>query len=366
MMRTTTYAEAREALKDRTLRQALYDEGLVVMGGVIVNLNGDEHRERRRVEQRLLQPVTFRWYETDAIPAIIERVLRQRTSVDLVAVARETMMRLSVLVAGVDVSDDQFDHFYGLADRMARAATVVHASGDKAAIIGDGAEALAEFERDYFAPSAAARRAAPRRDILSTLLPLLEHDVLVREVAYYPWVGSHSTSNQCVHLMHHLFGWDRPIPADLSPFVHESLRLHPASPVASRATAAGEPVLIDILAANTDPAVFGGDASRFDPYRLVPEDVPRWGLSFGHGFHACLGRELAAGDTKHDLEGAILVMARALLARAAKPDPEHPARRDVTTTRDVFETYPAVLSRVARVRSQPTAWPRAGATAPGC
>ena len=28
---------------------------------------------------------------------------------------------------------------------------------------------------------------------------------MLREVAYFPWVGSHSTSGQLVHAMHHLF-----------------------------------------------------------------------------------------------------------------------------------------------------------------
>ena len=87
------------------------------------------------------------------------------------------------------------------------------------------------------------------RDVLATLLRNaddldLPSATLLREVAYFPWVGSHSTSMQLVHAMHHVFEWidGRPderarlIDEDrrLQMFVHESLRLHPASPVALR------------------------------------------------------------------------------------------------------------------------------------
>ena len=41
-----SYHAANEALKQKDLRQALYDEGAVIMGEVLVNLHGDEHRTR--------------------------------------------------------------------------------------------------------------------------------------------------------------------------------------------------------------------------------------------------------------------------------------------------------------------------------
>ena len=67
---------------------------------------------------------------------------------------------------------------------------------------------------------------------------------MLREVAYFPWVGSHSTSHQLVHAMHHMFEWMANDPSSRTAlehddinrqrFVHESMRLHPASPVARR------------------------------------------------------------------------------------------------------------------------------------
>ncbi len=393
VIRLTTYADCRDAFRQRELRQALYDEGHRLMTGVIVNLHGEEHKARRRLENRLFRRDTFSWYEREVIPAVIGEVLGPAVRAgraDLLPIARRTMMTLAVRIAGVEVAAQDFDHFYGLMDRLARASTVVHATGDKAAIIADGDAALVEFSERYLAPSLARRRriiddvAAGRagddelpRDVLTTLL--VNHDrldlpveVVEREVAYFPWVGSHSTSHQLVHAMHHVLDRCERDPTErdrlmgdrlrLQRFVHESLRLHPASPVAMRRALAdvelrsgatipaGELVVLDLVAANRDPAVFGLDADRFDPDRALPEDVAPWGLSFGHGVHACLGQELAGGlafhpgdDLGHHLLGAIVVMAGVLLGHQVRRDPDDPPVRDAATQRDVFARYPVLL-----------------------
>lgn len=303
------------------------------------------------------------------------------------------MLTLSLGVAGVDRpegTDAELDGLYALMDRLARASTVAHATGDKAAIIADGDAALTEFVAAYFEPSYERRRdlvaahergeldeAELPRDVLTTLLRNQDRldlplDVVRREIAYFPWVGSHSTSNQFVHAMHHVFEWlaqhpdERELLTDdaveRQRFVHESLRLHPASPVSLRHVLTpvtlrsgvelpvGELVAIDLVAANRDPAVFGPDADSFDPRRVRPDDVAPWGLSFGHGVHACLGQELAGGlEPEPDpmaghLLGSITVMAGVVLAEGARPDPDHPAQRDPATTRDVFATYPVVFT----------------------
>jgi cytochrome P450 len=388
--RLTTYADARDAFRQRELRQALYDDGHRLMAGVIVNLHGPEHTARRRLENRLFRRDTFAWYEAEVIPAIVARALAADVAAghgDLLPLARRTMMTLSLDVAGVDHDggDDlvRLDH---VMDRLARASTVAHASGGRDAIVAAGDEALATFARRWFEPSRARRAAlvaaaergevseeALPRDVLTTLLRNqdrldLPPEVVLREVAYFPWVGSHSTSHQFVHAMHHVFTWlaehsgDRGAlvadPQWRQRFVHESLRLHPASPVSMRhvladvtlrsgtVLRAGEVVAIDLVAANRDPLVFGPDADQFVPGRALPAEVAPWGLSFGHGMHACLGQDLAGGsppgvDGDHAaLLGAVTVLAGAVLAAGARPDPDDPAELDTTTTRTVFARYP--------------------------
>lgn len=399
MIFLTTHADARDAFRRKELRQALYDAGEHLMAGVIVNLHGAEHLARRRLENRLFRRDVFAWYESEVIPGIIGDVLSPAIAAgrgELLTLARRTMMTLSLGVAGLDRpagTDDELNRLYALMDRLARASVVVHTTGDAAAIVADGDAALAEVAADFYAGSLARRQALVARfergelteeelpkDVLTTLLRNqdrldLPPEVVLRETAYFPWVGSHSTSNQFVHAMHHVFAWlarspadrDRLVrdPVELQRFVHESLRLHPASPVSLRHVLqdvtlksglhlpAGKDVTIDLRAANRDPAVFGPDADEFDPYRALPEDVAPWGLSFGHGMHACLGQELAGGlapsddpsdgDAPAHLVGAITVMAGAVLAAGARPDPEDPPQRDATTTRDVFARYPVVF-----------------------
>jgi cytochrome P450 len=365
------------------------------MTGVIVNLHGDPHIARRRLENRLFRRDTFGWYEQERIPEIVRSVLAPAVSLghgDLLPLARRTMMRLSIDVAGVDVPDDRFEQFSTLMNRLARASTVAHAVGDKQAVIDDGADALSAFEADYFAPSLARRQQLMAAveggdltedslplDVLTTLirnqdrLELGDAEVL-REIAYYPWVGSHSTAAQLVHSMHHLFEWIAARPGDRQRlvdddvlrqrFVHESLRLHPASPVALRIATVdtevasgiqvpmGETVVIDVERANRDPDVFGADADRFDPFREIVEGVAPWGLSFGHGTHACLGQELAGGMAPedvndHHLLGAVTLMSGAMLAAGGRPDPEAPPQLDPNTTRVMWGSYPVLFGSPA-------------------
>ena len=379
-----TDAEAREAFRSRELRQGLYDDAGLLMEGVIVNLHGDAHRARRRLENRLFRRDTFAWFEREIIPFTIAEIVAPALASgigDLLPLARRTMMKLACVVAGLDIADADFDDVFALMNRLARASTAAHATTDRDALRADGLAALADVHERFVEPSQ-ARRARLReagaelpRDVLSTLMASqdaldLAPDVLVREVAYFPWVGSHSTSNAFVHAMHHVFTWlvDHPDDRDalrndrilLQRFVHESLRLHPASPethrVAQSPTVIGEHmvaaeqrVIIDMVAVNRDPAVWGGDAADFNPARAVPADASPWGLTFGHGVHACLGMELAGGlalesdPTDSHLLGSITTMAHALLAHGVRPDPQHPALLDTTTARLVYESYPVLL-----------------------
>jgi len=339
MITLTSFGEARDAFRNRDLRQALYDAGDRLMHGVIVNLHGDEHIARRRLENRLFRRDTFAWYERERIPTIVEAVLADPLLAgrgDLLPIARRTMMTLSTDVAGVDLgaasnghdegsapTASDFERFSVLMEALARASTVAHAVGDPEDIIRQGDAALATFERNYFNPSLERRQSLIEqhrrgqladadlpRDVLTTLLQNqdrldLPDATVLREIAYFPWVGSHSTAAQLVHAMHHIFEWIAEHPESRhelehddilrQQFVHESMRLHPASPVAmrhatcdvtlktGRSLPAGAEIAISVHDANRDPAAFPEHPDEFDPYRIAADGVARWGLSFGHG-----------------------------------------------------------------------------------
>ncbi len=391
MILLESYAEVAEALRARELRQALYDAGAALMGPVIVNLHGDEHRDRRRLENRLFRRDVFAAWERSLVAPTIDAVLQPSLvagEVDLLPMARSAMMTVSRRVAGIDLPDDSpatLAEFAALMNRMAVASIVVHSMLPADAVVADGNAALAEFESRFFGPSRDRRLAAlaaletgavteaeTPRDVLTVLLRNqdrldLPYDDVLREAAYYPWVGAHSTSIEFVFAMDEIFGWLARHPSDiglttdpqwLAACVHESLRLHPASPEARRRAVSrltlssgrtlevGDELTLAMSDANRDPAVFGADAADFIPGRRLPPRVAPWGLSFGSGTHACLGQALAGGmptsetvDDDVHVFGAIVAMAARLFAHGARPHPDRLPERDIHTTRPNFSSY---------------------------
>ena len=153
----------------------------------------------------------------------------------------------------------------------------------------------------------------------------------------------------------------------LQRFGFESLRLNPASPESSRVAVTETQletgvlisqdtrVMIDMRAANRDEKVFGSDAQQFNPFREIPEGIAAWGLSFGSGFHACIGQELVSGlesqpaDSEVSLTGAIATMAQIVLSHGAIVDPQNPPRRDDQSARKNWLSYPVIFHPQATI-----------------
>ena len=98
----TTYEEAKDAYRQKDLRQALYDAGEVVMADVLVNLHAGEHRDRRRLENRLFRRDTFEMYERQLFPPIIAATLAPDIALghaELVDLGHRMMMNLAALTA---------------------------------------------------------------------------------------------------------------------------------------------------------------------------------------------------------------------------------------------------------------------------
>ena len=144
--------------------------------------------------------------------------------------------------------------------------------------------------------------------------------------------------------------------------MHESLRLSPASPMAYRTPLAdvelsdgtflplGALVVLDLTAANQDSEIFGPSAASYDPHRDVAAAVPRWGMSFGAGTHACIGAELdggleidAAPSEGGQLYGTVAVMVHAFLEAGGHRDPDNPPRLDPHSIRKHFSRYPVLF-----------------------
>jgi cytochrome P450 len=367
-----------------------------VMADVLVNLHGDEHRARRRLENRLFRRETQQRYERSLFPPIVAETLAPHLAngrAELVSLSHQLMMNLAAFTAGVDRPErtaEETLHLYSYLMRFIEGATLAHYTGDRDAKRAEVAAALAAFDEEFLAPSIARRRAALEavsageldedelpRDVLTVLLRNqddleLAPEVVLRETCFYLLAGAHTSATAFVRTLHSVFELDRRAPADaerarhdlafLQRCVHETIRLQPSSPVAMRwalepielpggeAVAAGDKVVIDLMAANRDPSAYGPDADAFDPHRELPPGVAPWGLSFGLGMHACIGQELAAGsdlvesgDDVERLYGLVPVAAHALLQAGARPDPDDPARLDPTSARGYWASYPVLL-----------------------
>lgn len=392
-----SYASAQQCYRNRDLRQGSYDEGDVVMADVVINLHGAEHRNRRRLENRLFRRDTFWRYEQDLFPAIFDETLAphlQAGRTELVRFGHQLMMNLAALAAGVDRPEGTPEETFRLYDYLMlfiEGATIAHYTGDKAAKAAEVHTALQAFGREFLAPGIERRRAILDRiaagdaaaselppDVLSVLVRNQDNldltpGIICREVAFYLLAGAHTSATAFTRTMHNIFGWlqahpdavDRPRTDRLfcQRATHETIRLQPSSPVAVRWAEAhitlgdgtviepGDRVVIDLPTVNRDPAAFGDDADDFNPLRETGEGIHPWGLSFGMGMHACIGQDLAAGvvldaggGLGDHLFGVTPVAVQTMFDHGCIPDPDDPPEMDPSTTRPYFGRYPVIFT----------------------
>ncbi|MDA0633426.1 cytochrome P450 [Nonomuraea sp. MCN248] len=390
----TTFADAKDAYRSKDLRQSLYDEGEVVMADVLVNLHGEEHRSRRRVENRMFRREVFERYERELFPQVIEQTLaphRSEGRVDLVHLGHELMLNLAALTAGVDRPAGTAEETRRLYDYMMKfieGATLAHSTKDKDEQRRVIARALEDWDAEFLAPSIARRRALLEReaagedadvpsDVLTTLLRhtgelRLPPEVIRREVAFFLLAGAHTSATAFVRSVDHILGWIEEHPEDaglaatdplfVQRCVHETVRLNPSSPVGRRRALApitlrsgieipeGATVVIDLQSVNRDPEVFGANAGAFDPHREFPANVAPFGLSFAAGMHVCIGQDLAAGvvqragaDPDDHLFGLVTGVVQRMFAARVRRDPDNPPQRDANTQRPYWGSYPVLF-----------------------
>ena len=391
------YKEASDTLRLSDLRQALYDEGAILMEKVLVNLHGDEHRSRRLIETKVFRRDFFQWYESTVFPTTLRETLAPYLvagKTDLVDFGFRVMMNLTADFSGVDRplrTPGETAHLLRILRTFGKAATLGQALGDREAIRAEIRQAMAEFDADFFQPSMARRRVLLEqlakgeitedmlpRDVLVDLLRSEDQtpiapDVLMKEIGFFLLAGAFTTVHTLIHAAHEIFTWSAAHTMDarryaedplfLQRAIHESMRLHPSSPTAGRRptcpvhlpggqNATPEDVIsVDLMSANRDTAVFGTDAADYNPHRPAPRGASPYGLSFGMGMHSCIGLNLAAGmlprtDTKaqdHQL-GTVALIMRALLSHGARPDPGQPGIVDRSTIRNNWSSYPILLN----------------------
>ena len=393
----TDWLRVKEAFRSKHLRQAGYTEGAIVMADTLLDLHGLEHRERRRLENRLFRREIFSFWEHQILGKTIAATMQpfvDKGSGDLAKIGYRCAMNLTATIAGIDQDprdEVQTELMYSKVKKFSEGATIMHSTRDKDAVRSEVKEAMSSFFRDFYVPSKTRRKDLLSdlknetiseeelpKDVLTTLLRNaevleLDDEIVFREICFYLQAGAHSTANSFTHTVDDLFTWGDKNPKDLDlarenlSFVqrcmHESLRLSPASPVALRTPLEdvqlsdgtllpqGSHVILNLVEANRDPSIFGHSADLFDPHRIVPDGVARWGMSFGAGSHACVGAELDGGleiDTSRPSEealyGTVSVMVHAFLSAGGRKDEMNPPKLDENSERKHFSQYPVVFA----------------------
>jgi cytochrome P450 len=384
------YEDIKAALFDPNLSRSFdkrsYDEGNI-RDGIVSISHGAMHRARRRLENAQFRADVLRLYERELFPQVMNDLLdRLITSeeVDLFRIAEMISVVLAARRAGIDcdaASLDQLENLVRCVDVFSQGAAILDAK-DPDAVRALVRATYEEFERDYVRPSWKRRAGLIERvrggdlsetelpqDILTVLLlhrddpqlELADDGRIVREVATYLQGGTHTSAQTLVNALDLIFagsdavGRIQRLAKDAlfaQRVVQETLRLRPTTPqikrraendteIGGRRIPKDALVVLDVVTANRDPALFGDRPDEFDPDRRVDPNAARWGHSFGGGPHQCPGRSVGGGfpvpgsfevDADH-VFGLVALELQAVARRGVRPDPAHSPERDLRTAR---------------------------------
>ena len=133
----TKYEDAIKIYREKNLMQALYDEGEIIMDQVLVCLHGDDHRKRRKVENKVFSRETFRLYETDIYPVTLDQTIQpflKKGKMDLVDFGFRVLLNLTADFSGVDrpeKSPEETETLIKLLKIFASGATLAHSTRDR-------------------------------------------------------------------------------------------------------------------------------------------------------------------------------------------------------------------------------------------
>ncbi|MGZ3119577.1 cytochrome P450 [Streptomyces sp. H62] len=308
---TTSHRVANQILRDRRFGVRT-PEGekppeFMPFDNSMLGLDPPDHTRLRRLATPSLNPRRLaHWqpYVERFTDELIDEMLAGRGQVNFM---RAFAQRLPLRVIGdlVGIPSHHRQLFFRLSRRMAYlldgVATVPAARGVVAAI----GEMTVMFREII-----AERRADPREDLISDLLPAVEDgrmtmDEMVPLCMFLPLAGTETTvnliGNGLLALLEHPEQWDMLVadPSWAAAVVRETLRYDPSVQQYRRIAhtdlqlegetiAAGEEVAICAGGANRDPEVYP-DPGRFD----ITRDPGPENLAFSAGIHFCLGAALA-------------------------------------------------------------------------
>ena len=380
LQRIDAYAEIEEIMKSADFVMAGAAERTIFLEDTLIMSEGQRHAELKQLFAPLMSRQTLAYYEVRLVEPVIQEVLAEVASshgadgsvrMDVVALIHAALTRISARVTGVDGVDTQgrTDRFRDLVLTLSAATTASYSSPNPEGMIEAGRQALAMLVAEYLQASLNRRIELVRRhragEIAKDALPrdVLTSMCLVDDLHHgddadkipYVWrqcalflTGSiKTTSHSLPHVFVHIDEWIKEHPEDRAcltdpEWLHraaaEAFRLHQTTPARFRAAVrdltltsgrqvkAGEMVALHAPVANVQAEVFGKDGRYFNPRREVPDGMQPWGMTFGLGAHACLGRNLVTGiqnkgDEKHGAQGTAVRILKAMYELGAELDP---------------------------------------------
>lgn len=341
----------------------------------LAELDGKEHLERRKMESQLFLPAALALYEEqDVKPLIAEYLERWKqhpqpdgtVEVDVAQEVVKLLLRMAARVSGIDGVDTEeqvaeVQHILALDNFMRTGAMSKLSVEDHEKLVQQAFDTRQIFREKYAAPSLARRRELFARfqageigreelpiDVITIMLQHWDEswddDLTMSEALMFMGGATGTTKRTVCNSFKRITEWfaehpeDRALAADeefLRKVIDETLRIDGVLPYLVRRTTAeltlpsGAVVPADsglvllVNDANRDPAVFGEDAASFNPHRELPERVRGYGLAFGAGQHACIGRRAAVG-AEGITRGNVMAILDALIAAGGELIPEKP------------------------------------------
>lgn len=340
------------------------------LAGAVMFLEGAEHRDRRKLLNRLVRPQALEAIREDVILPAGRDLLARRLAepdadgvyrLDLVEFCHRVFVHFTAKLIGLVGVDDEA----GVSAMSALAAPIAAGSSsqfldDRTAINEKALEAKRRYVEEFYLPT---RRHYEQllQDVQAG--KMAEDDLPVNIMRFIVagdtyedeqksivestlmFAASVGTSTQAiVQTIDFLDKWfqhhpeDRPRRTDagfLLNALQETIRLRaPFSPYNTRTapetcTVAGhhveaqQEIHIERVAANRDKTVFGDDADAFNPNRPTPDGgIHRYGVGFGSGTHQCLGLRFVLGVD--GAGGAHVHLLRHLYQAGIQPDPDNP------------------------------------------
>lgn len=370
------------------------------VGGMWHFTDGPEHLRRRKLVNQLVRPDSLAaMQELHTLPAIQSLMAGVLGSPDADGQCRADLVQLADLlfvtfganmIGFTDLTDERIAELRTIIPGIF-GGVLAQFFDDREAVFAMALAAKRKLVDDFYLPARDAYREMYRKveagemdeaDVPRTLMRLIvteadpvyaDEEIGIRDAILVFNTAVGTSVQAVVNMVADVTVWfethpeDRRLATDMefltrcmqetirlkSPFISFLVRKAAADVVIGRQDIkAGDEIHIEIARSNRDPDAFGPDAASFNPWREKPPTLPRYGIGFGSGPHACLGLRIVLGNDGSG--GGHVTFMQELFKRGIIPDPEATPQTmslsaDPSSLDDIptYLTFPVIFTDVA-------------------